>query len=211
MGSQPLDSIWVMPPVSFSDTTCSRADGTMIVTTVMDIVSDRFNPVTHQTFSWVTIFFQLFTSASTLSLSASSFPPRAGLLAGPLLEPNHYRFLQRNRRTLGRRRHNFLQASILMPFCRVGPRHHIAGQSWRRNGISALTPAANEDAARARRNSGGSTWRAGRSWFHSATTPAPWRNATSAWTMSARRAKSRSSAADCFLLARSSGLFRPWR
>src|SRR5881227_1200360 len=36
------------------------------VTTVMEYLSDRFNPVTHQTFSWVTIFFQLFTSASTL-------------------------------------------------------------------------------------------------------------------------------------------------
>src|SRR4029077_7661816 len=36
------------------------------VTTVMEYLTDRFNPVTHQTFSWVTIFFQLFTSASTL-------------------------------------------------------------------------------------------------------------------------------------------------
>ena len=32
----------------------------------MEYLSGRFNPVTHQTFSWITIFFQLFTSASTL-------------------------------------------------------------------------------------------------------------------------------------------------
>jgi Na+/proline symporter len=29
-------------------------------------LSDRFNPITHQKSSWGTIFFQLFTSASTL-------------------------------------------------------------------------------------------------------------------------------------------------
>src|SRR5438874_5567699 len=34
------------------------------VTTVMEYLSHRFNPVTHQTFSWPTLSFQLSTSAS---------------------------------------------------------------------------------------------------------------------------------------------------
>src|SRR5437868_12534449 len=36
------------------------------ITTVMEYLSARYNPVTHQIFSWTTILFQLFTSASTL-------------------------------------------------------------------------------------------------------------------------------------------------
>ena len=36
------------------------------ITTVMEYLSGRFNPTTHQIFSWTTILFQLFTSASTL-------------------------------------------------------------------------------------------------------------------------------------------------
>src|SRR5450432_126875 len=36
------------------------------ITTVMEYLSGRFNPTTHQVFSWTTISFQLFTSASTL-------------------------------------------------------------------------------------------------------------------------------------------------
>src|SRR5256885_8196303 len=36
------------------------------ITTVMENLSDRYNSATHQTFSWVTICFQLFTTASTL-------------------------------------------------------------------------------------------------------------------------------------------------
>ena len=50
------------------------------ITTVMEYLSGRFNIATHQTFSWTTIVFQLFTSASTLyglSLfvsSATGFP-----------------------------------------------------------------------------------------------------------------------------------------
>ena len=36
------------------------------ITTVMEYLSGRFNPTTHQVFSWTTILFQLFTSASTL-------------------------------------------------------------------------------------------------------------------------------------------------
>ncbi len=36
------------------------------ISTVMEYLSDRFGPTTHQTFSWATIVFQLFTSATTL-------------------------------------------------------------------------------------------------------------------------------------------------
>lgn len=36
------------------------------ITTVMEYLSARFNQATHQTFSWATIIFQLFTSASVL-------------------------------------------------------------------------------------------------------------------------------------------------
>ena len=36
------------------------------ITTVMEYLAGRFNVATHQVFSWSTIIFQLFTSASTL-------------------------------------------------------------------------------------------------------------------------------------------------
>src|SRR5438093_7225821 len=36
------------------------------ITTVMEYLSGRFNPATHQVFSWTTIVFLLFTSASRL-------------------------------------------------------------------------------------------------------------------------------------------------
>jgi solute:Na+ symporter, SSS family len=91
------------------------------VTTVMEYLSDRYNPVTHQTFSWVTIFFQLFTSASTLyglSLfvsSACGFPVSWTIIgAGALIifycvVGGLWAVVMTD----------FLQASILMPFCLV--------------------------------------------------------------------------------------------
>ena len=91
------------------------------VTTVMEYLSDRFNPVTHQTFSWVTIVFQLFTSASTLyglSLfisSACGFPVHWTIIgAGALIifycvVGGLWAVVMTD----------FLQASILMPFCLV--------------------------------------------------------------------------------------------
>src|SRR5579864_1276134 len=91
------------------------------VTTVMEYLSDRFNPVTHQTFSWVTIFFQLFTSASTLyglSLfisSACGFPvPWTIVGAGSLII--FYCVVGGLWAVVVT---DFLQASILMPFCLV--------------------------------------------------------------------------------------------
>src|SRR6266550_4529745 len=91
------------------------------VTTVMEYLSDRFNPVTHQTFSWVTIAFQLFTSASTLyglSLfvsSACGFPVTWTIIgAGALII--FYCVIGGLWAVVVT---DFLQASILMPFCLV--------------------------------------------------------------------------------------------
>jgi SSS family solute:Na+ symporter len=91
------------------------------VTTVMEYLSDRFNPVTHQTFSWVTIFFQLFTSASTLyglSLfisSACGFPVTWTIIAAGALIV-FYCVVGGLWAVVVT---DFLQASILMPFCLV--------------------------------------------------------------------------------------------
>lgn len=91
------------------------------VTTVMEYLSDRFNPVTHQTFSWVTIFFQLFTSASTLyglSLfisTACGLPVTWTIIgAGSLIL--FYCVIGGLWAVVVT---DFLQASILMPFCLV--------------------------------------------------------------------------------------------
>ena len=91
------------------------------ITTVMEYLSGRFNPLTHQTFSWTTIVFQLFTSASTLfglSLfvsSACGFPViwtivgAGGLIVFYCVLGGLWAVVVTD----------FLQASILMPFCLV--------------------------------------------------------------------------------------------
>src|SRR5580765_741159 len=91
------------------------------ITTVMEYLSGRFNPATHQVFSWTTIVFQLFTSASTLfglSLfvsSACGFPVTLTILgAGALIV--FYCVLGGLWAVVVT---DFLQASILMPFCMV--------------------------------------------------------------------------------------------
>ena len=91
------------------------------ITTVMEYLSDRYNPATHQTFSWVTICFQLFTSASTLyglSLfisSACGFPVNWTIIgAGGLII--FYCVIGGLWAVVVT---DFLQASILMPFCLV--------------------------------------------------------------------------------------------
>src|SRR5947209_5612531 len=91
------------------------------ITTVMEYLSARFNPATHQTFSWTTIVFQLFTSASMLyglSLfvsSACGFPVTWTILgAGALIV--FYCVLGGLWAVVVT---DFLQASILMPFCMV--------------------------------------------------------------------------------------------
>src|SRR5438270_1202113 len=91
------------------------------ITTVMEYLSGRFNPSTHQIFSWTTILFQLFTSASTLfglSLfvsSACGFPVTWTILgAGALIV--FYCVLGGLWAVVVS---DFLQASILMPFCLV--------------------------------------------------------------------------------------------
>jgi solute:Na+ symporter, SSS family len=91
------------------------------ITTVMEYLSGRFNITTHQTFSWTTIVFQLFTSASTLyglSLfvsSATGFPVTWTIVgAGALIV--FYCVLGGLWAVVVS---DFLQASILMPFCLV--------------------------------------------------------------------------------------------
>jgi len=91
------------------------------ITTVMEYLSGRFNPTTHQVFSWTTISFQLFTSASTLfglSLfvsSACGFPVTWTILgAGALIV--FYCVLGGLWAVVVT---DFLQAAILMPFCLV--------------------------------------------------------------------------------------------
>ena len=91
------------------------------ITTVMEYLSARFNPATHQTFSWTTIVFQLFTSASMLyglSLfvsSACGFPVTSTILgAGAIIV--FYCVLGGLWAVVVT---DFLQASILMPFCLV--------------------------------------------------------------------------------------------
>jgi SSS family transporter len=91
------------------------------ITTVMEYLSGRFNPATHQVFSWSTIIFQLFTSASTLfglSLfvsSACGFPVTWTIVgAGALIV--FYCVLGGLWAVVVT---DFLQASILMPFCLV--------------------------------------------------------------------------------------------
>jgi SSS family transporter len=91
------------------------------ITTVMEYLSGRFNLATHQVFSWSTIFFQLFTSASTLfglSLfvsAACGFPVTWTIIgAGALIV--FYCVLGGLWAVVVT---DFLQASILMPFCLV--------------------------------------------------------------------------------------------
>jgi SSS family transporter len=91
------------------------------ITTVMEYLTGRFNRATHQTFSWTTILFQLFTSASTLyglSLfvsSACGFPVTWTILgAGAIIV--FYCVLGGLWAVVVT---DFLQASILMPFCLV--------------------------------------------------------------------------------------------
>ena len=91
------------------------------ITTVMEYLSGRFNLATHQTFSWSTIIFQLFTSASMLYglsvfvSSACGFPVTwTILIAGSLII--FYCMVGGLWAVVVT---DFLQASILMPFCLV--------------------------------------------------------------------------------------------
>jgi len=91
------------------------------ITTVMEYLAGRFNLATHQVFSWTTIVFQLFTSASTLfglSLfvsAACGFPVTWTIVAAGALIV-FYCVLGGLWAVVVT---DFLQASILMPFCLV--------------------------------------------------------------------------------------------
>jgi len=91
------------------------------VTTVMQYLAGRFNVATHQAFSWSTLFFQLFMSASMLYglsvfvSSACGFPVAWTIvIAGALII--FYCMVGGLWAVVVT---DFLQASILMPFCLV--------------------------------------------------------------------------------------------
>jgi solute:Na+ symporter, SSS family len=91
------------------------------ISTVMEYLSDRFGPMTHQTFSWATILFQLFTSAAMLyglSLfvsTACQFSVTATILiTGAVIL--FYSVLGGLWAVVVA---DFLQAAILLPFCVV--------------------------------------------------------------------------------------------
>ncbi len=91
------------------------------ITTVMEYLSSRYNLATHQTFSWSTILFQLFMSASMLYglsvfVSSACGLPIAWtiLIAGSLII--FYCMVGGLWAVVVT---DFLQASILMPFCLV--------------------------------------------------------------------------------------------
>ena len=91
------------------------------ISTVMEYLSDRFGPTTHQVFSWATIIFQLFTSATMLyglslfvstacqfSVTATILVTGAVILSYSVLGGLWAVVVA-----------DFLQASILLPFCIV--------------------------------------------------------------------------------------------
>jgi SSS family transporter len=91
------------------------------ITTVMEYLSDRFGPATHQMFSWATTVFQLFTSATMLyglslfvstacqiSVTATILLTGAVILSYSVLGGLWAVVVA-----------DFLQASILLPFCIV--------------------------------------------------------------------------------------------
>ena len=104
------------------------------ISTVMEYLSDRFGPATHQTFSWATIIFQLFTSATTLyglslfvstacrlSVTATILVTGAVILSYSVLGGLWAVVVA-----------DFLQASILLPFCIVlaaASLGHVGGMS----------------------------------------------------------------------------------
>ena len=104
------------------------------ISTVMEYLADRFGPATHQTFSWATIIFQIFTSAATLyglSLfvsTACQFSVTATILVtgGVIL------FYSVTGGLWAVVIADFLQASMLIPFCivlAVASLIHVGGVS----------------------------------------------------------------------------------
>jgi solute:Na+ symporter, SSS family len=91
------------------------------ITTVMEYLFGRFNVATHQTFSWSTILFQMFTSASTLYglalfVSSACGAPMVWVIVGAGAIITFYCVLGGLWAVVVT---DFLQASILMPFCVV--------------------------------------------------------------------------------------------
>jgi solute:Na+ symporter, SSS family len=91
------------------------------ISTVMEYLADRFGPATHQAFSWATILFQLFTSA-TMLYGLSLFVSTACQLsvsATILVTGSVILFYSVLGGLWAVVVADFLQASILLPFCIV--------------------------------------------------------------------------------------------
>ncbi len=104
------------------------------ISTVMEYLSDRFGPATHQIFSWATIVFQLFTSATMLyglSLFVSTacrLPVTATILVTGAVILSYSVLGGLWAVVIA----DFLQASILLPFCivlAVASLIHVGGVS----------------------------------------------------------------------------------
>src|SRR5690349_11974642 len=109
------------------------------ITTVMEYLFGRFNIATHQTFSWSTILFQMFTSASTLYglalfVSSACGAPMVWVIVGAGAIITFYCVLGGLWAVVVT---DFLQASILMPFCLV----LVVTALMRVGGISGLVHA----------------------------------------------------------------------
>lgn len=91
------------------------------ISTVMEYLADRFGPATHQTFSWATIIFQIFTSA-TMLYGLSLFVSTAcqfSVTATILFTGCVILFYSVAGGLWAVVIADFLQASILLPFCIV--------------------------------------------------------------------------------------------
>jgi SSS family solute:Na+ symporter len=106
------------------------------ISTVMEYLADRYGPAAHQTFSWATIIFQIFTSATmlyglSLFVSTACQFSVAGtiLLTGAVII--FYSVVGGLWAVVIA---DFLQASILLPFCIV----LAAASLWHVGGLSGL-------------------------------------------------------------------------
>src|ERR1700712_634115 len=106
------------------------------ISTVMEYLSDRYGPAAHQTFSWATIIFQIFTSATTLyGLSLFVSTACQFSVAGTiLLTGSVIIFYSVVGGLWAVVIADFLQASILLPFCIV----LAAASVWHVGGLSGL-------------------------------------------------------------------------
>ncbi len=118
------------------------------ISTVMEYLSDRFGPATHQTFSWATIIFQLFTSATMLyglslfvstacqfSVTATILVTGAVILSYSVLGGLWAVVVA-----------DFLRSIYIAAFLRC-PHRSVAYARWRRYRAHPFSPCRDEDSA----------------------------------------------------------------